>query len=314
MKRAVLVLVLLLCPSIALAAPAGEGPAAAANLNTPAWMQKHHDGDPEPPAPPPTSPSRLRGVLAGLMVLTLIGFAIWSKTKKKNLAAKNPTAYVKVSDSVKVGEKAHLVVATIGDRTVVLGVTEHGVRRLMDLTVPKPVVEVVTRGTAPSKKSLPAAKAASADVEENDIKTAGARSSGAMIAAAAIKTRFQSILNRAKSTVADRGLRHPSARLSLATMSTSDDSDDSLSSFDEDGAHWTEKLDDELRAAQRESAELEAAGPPGAVSAPLLRVANDTQERVRMRLSGSSPAARTIDPLGLEEQVSGLLAARARRS
>ena len=49
------------------------------------------------------------------------------------MTAKNPTAYVKVSDSVKVGEKAHLVVATIGDRTVVLGVTEHGVRRLMDV-------------------------------------------------------------------------------------------------------------------------------------------------------------------------------------
>ena len=95
MKRAVLVMLLLICglaPSVALAAPAAPGPAAAPNgANTPAWLAKNHDDQPDPP-PPPASSSRLRGVLAAFMVLSLIGFAVWTKTKKKNLAARNPTA------------------------------------------------------------------------------------------------------------------------------------------------------------------------------------------------------------------------------
>ena len=295
MKRAVLVLLLLLCPTFALAAPAATGPTAAANpANTPAWLSKGHDDQPDPP-PPPASASRLRGVLAAFMVLCLIGGAVWSRTKKKNLAAKNPTAYVKISDSVKVGEKAHLVVATIGDRTVVLGVTEHGVRRLMDLEVPKPVAEAVKRSSGHMKTAAKAAPMPSTQ-----------KGSGTMLAAASIKSRFQSLLQRAK---------HPAARLELCTNG---DADDTESSFGDDGAHWTERLDDELRTAQNDAADLEAE-PLQAASAPMLRVANDTSlGRVRMRLSGSPPAQReprhTIDPLGLEEQVSGLLTARARRT
>lgn len=303
MKRAVLVLLLLLCPTLALAAPAVTGPAPAPNaVATPAWMAKNHDEPPDPP-PPPAAASRLRGVLAAFMVLSLIGFAVWTKTKKKNLAIKNPTAYVTVSDSVKVGEKAHLVVARIGDRTVVLGVTEHGVRRLMDIEVPKPVALAVARSSGHIKSAAKLKPAPSATT----------KASGTMLAAASIKSRFQSLLQRAK---------HPAARLQLAT---NDDADDTESSFDEEGTHWTEKLDDELRTAQNEAAEAQDSeahlqvSPPGAVSAPMLRVANDTYDaRVRMRLSGSSPVEResrhTIDPLGLEEQVSGLLTARARRS
>lgn len=238
------------------------------------------------------------------MVLSLIGFAVWTKTKKKKLAIKNPTAYLTVSDSVKVGEKAHLVVARIGDRTVVLGVTEHGVRRLMDIEVPKPVALAVARSSGHIKSAA----------KTKPEPAATTKASGTMLAAATIKSRFQSLLQRAK---------HPAARLQLAT---NDDADDTESSFDEDGTHWTEKLDDELRTAQNQAAlaqdseaRLPISLPPGAVSAPMLRVANDTQDaRMPMRLSGGSPVERearhTIDPLGLEEQVSGLLTARARRT
>lgn len=296
MKRAVLVLLLMICPTVALAAPAATGPAGAPNTaNTPAWLQKNHDDQPDPPTPPASS-SRLRGVLAAFMVMTLIGFAVWSKAKKKNLVAKNPTAYVKVSDSVKVGEKAHLVVATIGDRTVVLGVTEHGVQRLMDLEVPKEVATVVAASSARMKS---AEKVKPTPAEAKNEANAEEKTSGAMLAGSSIKTRFQSLLSRAKHPAAARLVLH-----------TNDEADDTESSFDDDGAHWTEKLDDELRNAQNEAAELEFAPPPGAVSAPMLRVANDTHERVRMRLSGSH----AIDPLGLEEQVTGLLTARARRT
>jgi flagellar biogenesis protein FliO len=289
----------MIIPTVAFAAPAASGPAGAPNSNTPAWLAKNHDDQPDPP-PPPASSSRLRGVLAAFMVLSLIGFAVWSKAKKKNLVAKNPTAYVKVSDSVKVGDKAHLVVAQIGDRTVVLGVTEHGVRRLMDIPVPKEVAAAVAHNSSAHMKV--AAKAKPAEIEAKPIPT---RISSTMQAATNIKTRFQSLLARAK---------HPAAaRLQLAAGANDDDSDDTVSSFDEEGNHWADKLDDELRTAQNEANELESV-QPGAVSAPMLRVANDTHEknskRIRMRLSGSH----AIDPLGLEEQVSGLLTARARRT
>ena len=330
MKRAILILLLLLCPSIALASADPAPPAAA---NAPAWITHHHEGDPEPPPPSP-APSRLRGVLAGILVVALIGFAIWTKTRKVALTAKNPMAYVKVTDSVKVGEKAHLVVATIGDRTVVLGVTEHGVRRLMDVEPPpslagakKTALAATAIAAAPNAAKTAVGRArrlladavseknerhsrrvsntdeSSDDIEEQGTRKVGPKSSSAMIAAASIKSRFQSILNLAK---------HPSANRPLldTTASFNDESDDTDDSFDDDGSHWTEKLDNELRASQNEESERDAAPPPGGISAPLLRVANDTSERVRMRLSGSH----AIDPLGVEEQVQGILTARARRS
>ena len=249
---------MVLFPSVALAATDVNAPAHA----TPAWVSSHHD-DPEPPTPPAAA-SRVRTLLCALMVMSLIGFAIYTKVKKKTLTAKNPTAYVKVSDSVKVGEKAHLVVATIGSRTMVLGVTEHGIRRIIDVDRASET-KVTTAAAKASLRSERDEKTSGSGTDDDVIGSALATGKTGKVYAdkaslSSLKARFQTLLRDARGTDVEE--------------------------------------------------EDDTANLPGAVSQPMLRVANDTQDRFERRSSGSH----ATDPLGVEEQVSGLLTRRARRT
>lgn len=241
MKRVVTILFLFLLavPNVALAAKDQH----AGVQSTPAWLSSSHKEDPDPPPPPPAA-SRVRTFACVFVVLSLIGFAIWTKAKKRTLTAKNPAAYVKVTDSVKIGDKAHLVVATFGKRTMVLGVTEHGIRRIADLDT----------------------RAERLTAERSADETTGEKSSQTQLA---------------------------TARAQVAP----------LSSF---GARLGALIRDVRVGEAPETATNDEEEFVTPVSRPLLRVANDTRDKF-----DRSSGAHATDPI--EEQVSGLLAARARR-
>jgi hypothetical protein len=58
------------------------------------------------------------------------GAAVWVRARKGGLAKLTSSRELRVISSVKVGPKGHLVLAGIGDRAILLGVTDQSVRRI----------------------------------------------------------------------------------------------------------------------------------------------------------------------------------------
>ena len=152
------------------------------------------------------------------------------------------------------GEKAHLVVATVGKRTMVLGVTEHGIRRIMDI----------------------APEDAPAQIEEH-----------AKPATFAFHAKLTSLLSDLRGG-RDKDSRDALEQKNYALLALEPNKAEPKDEFE------SNEMQDEVKAP--------------AVSAPLLRVANDSREHHAPRIAVSEPS------MLVEEQVSGLLAARARRS
>jgi hypothetical protein len=61
---------------------------------------------------------------------TLGAAAVWVRSRKGGLAKLTSSRELRVISSVRVGPKGHLVLAGIGDRALLLGVTDHAVRRI----------------------------------------------------------------------------------------------------------------------------------------------------------------------------------------
>ncbi len=89
--------------------------------------------------------------LFGLLALaTLAGAAlVWRHRKEKAAGGGLASVRVEVLGSTRVGPKAHAVVARVGSKLVLLGVTDHSVQRLAWLksvaAAPRPVPEPETR-------------------------------------------------------------------------------------------------------------------------------------------------------------------------
>jgi flagellar biogenesis protein FliO len=76
-------------------------------------------------APLPWRASLLIGVSAALG-----GAAVWVRSRKGGLAKLTSSRELRVISTVRVGPKGHLVMAGIGDRVLLLGVTDSSVRRI----------------------------------------------------------------------------------------------------------------------------------------------------------------------------------------
>jgi flagellar biogenesis protein FliO len=111
--------------------PAGADPVDKpdASADPPAWLSQrgkaqaelgtHNDG-----------PSGLRSVLLVLLVGGLGGGALYMKKRRQAPKAVQLPANLRVVASTRLTAKAHAIVAQVGGRTILLGVTDSSVRRL----------------------------------------------------------------------------------------------------------------------------------------------------------------------------------------
>jgi len=109
------------------AAPApSSAPAASSTPATRTWLA--HPQATEIPSRAPTAPWRPLAVVAFLGALG--GAAVYARRRWKGTVATREHPRLRVLDTVRVGEKSHLVVAQVGGRNLLLGVTPHTVRRI----------------------------------------------------------------------------------------------------------------------------------------------------------------------------------------
>lgn len=95
-------------------------------------------------AAPDAAPWR---TLAGLLGLSTLGGAVlWARRRRAVRADAGESLRLDVVSAAKVGPKAQVVVARVGDRTILLGVTDSSVRRLAWLSDGAHEVEVANRG------------------------------------------------------------------------------------------------------------------------------------------------------------------------
>jgi len=87
---------------------------------------------PAPAAVPAAEPTRIpwrASLLIGVSA-AIGGAAVWVRSRKGGLAKLTSSRELRVISSVRVGPKGHLVLAGIGDRALLLGVTDNSVRRI----------------------------------------------------------------------------------------------------------------------------------------------------------------------------------------
>ncbi len=89
---------------------------------------------PNAPAPAPAAPEPSRvpwrsSLMIGVSA-ALGAAAVWVRSRKRGLAQLTASRELRVISSVRVGPKGHLVLAGIGDRALLLGVTDNSVRRI----------------------------------------------------------------------------------------------------------------------------------------------------------------------------------------
>lgn len=103
------------------------------------WLAQPHE--PVAPAPAaPVSPWRAGGIVVVLGLMAGAGFVLRGQ-RRRGVEAREGGRLL-VLDQKRVGAKAHLVVASVGGRTMLLGVTEGSVRRIAWLpTVDAPAAD-----------------------------------------------------------------------------------------------------------------------------------------------------------------------------
>jgi flagellar biogenesis protein FliO len=91
----------------------------------------------QPPATPAAAPAPAPAPLLPWRASLLVGVsaalgaaAVWVRSRKGGLAKLTSSRELRVISSVRVGPKGHLVLAGIGDRAILLGVTDSSVRRI----------------------------------------------------------------------------------------------------------------------------------------------------------------------------------------
>ena len=110
----------------AAAAAPSSAPAASSPPATRPWLA--HPQATEIPSRAPTAPWRPFAVVVFLGALG--GAAVLARRRWKGATATRELPRLRVLDTVRVGEKSHLVVAQVGGRNLLLGVTPHTVRRI----------------------------------------------------------------------------------------------------------------------------------------------------------------------------------------
>ncbi len=153
--------------------------AARADEPTPPWLAQPPAAAQAAPAPEARFPWRASLMIAASAALG--GAAVWVRSRKGGLAKLTSSRELRVISSVRVGPKGHLVLAGIGDRAILLGVTDQAVRRIAwlpadqvansaDLAVPivpadgaavvNPTTTALGRGERASTAIVPAPAAA----------------------------------------------------------------------------------------------------------------------------------------------------------
>jgi flagellar biogenesis protein FliO len=95
--------------------------------------------------------------VAALLLLGIVGYAIWHKTRKARVSTTPTRTHIRVVGGTLVGPKARAVVAEVGGRRILLGVTEQSVRRLAWLDA----VDDVERDTESGRETSANATSAS---------------------------------------------------------------------------------------------------------------------------------------------------------
>jgi flagellar biogenesis protein FliO len=94
------------------------------------WLAQPQTTAPAPvAAPEPTSVPWRSSLLIGVSA-ALGAAAVWVRSRKGGLAKLTSSRELRVISTVRVGPKGHLVLAGIGDRAILLGVTDSSVRRI----------------------------------------------------------------------------------------------------------------------------------------------------------------------------------------
>jgi flagellar biogenesis protein FliO len=94
------------------------------------WLAQPPSTAPAPAAAPEPSPVPWRASLMIGISAALGAAAVWVRSRKGGLAKVTSSRELRVISSVRVGPKGHLVLAGIGDRAILLGVTDNSVRRI----------------------------------------------------------------------------------------------------------------------------------------------------------------------------------------
>jgi flagellar biogenesis protein FliO len=161
------------------------------------WLAQPPNAPPAP-APAAAEPTRIPW-RASLMigVSAAIGAAaVWARSRRGGLAKLTSSRELRVISTVRVGPKGHLVLAGIGDRALLLGVTDNSVRRIAWLPAEQ-IVSGAALGasdaTDVANTAMVPASAAFGNVSESGPAPAGRAMSRA---AAASKGPFADILRK----------------------------------------------------------------------------------------------------------------------
>jgi flagellar biogenesis protein FliO len=92
------------------------------------WLR--NDSHPQLSASSLSNRSAVGKVAAVSLLLALGGYAVWRKTKRVHAGVSPTKTHIRVVGGTLVGPKARAVVAEVGGRFILLGVTENSVRKL----------------------------------------------------------------------------------------------------------------------------------------------------------------------------------------
>jgi flagellar biogenesis protein FliO len=84
------------------------------------------------------------------------GAAVWARSRRGGLAKLTSSRELRVISTVRVGPKGHLVLAGIGDRALLLGVTDNSVRRIAWLPAEQIVSGAIDAAQGASMAMVPA--------------------------------------------------------------------------------------------------------------------------------------------------------------
>lgn len=123
------------------------------------------------PAPAPVSApahSPWRSAAAIALVMALGGFALYARARRNGTLGKKPaTTTLRVIETTRVGTSGQLVIAEVGGRLMLLGVTANNIRRIATLPRAEPALDTRERESEERTKiesapTLPATTFASA--------------------------------------------------------------------------------------------------------------------------------------------------------
>ncbi len=125
---ALLVLALMLVSGLASSQPADAPDASIEAPRT--WLSSRSSAPPLSVATKESAPSPWRSAALLLVLAGLGGGALYMRQKRRKTTPKRETPALSVVATTRVGPKAHAVMARVGGRTLLLGVTDHSVQRI----------------------------------------------------------------------------------------------------------------------------------------------------------------------------------------